>query len=156
MEVENKDFWKLSGIVLGLVAAIILLMLSGCRTRQITMTEVVEVPRIEHHYQNTTSRDTIFQKDSVTIFQRGDTIFNNTVQHHYHSVYLRDTISRNDTITVVKPVNVPVPVEKELSRWQKIKMSTGGYLFGLLGIAVVGGICYIFRRRIPIIKNLVK
>ena len=90
------------------------------------------------------------------VLQRGDTIYNNSVQHHYHSVYLRDTVSRNDTITVIKPVNVPVEVEKELTRWEKIKMSAGGYLFGLLGIAAVGGICYIFRRRIPIIKNLVK
>lgn len=41
MEVENKDFWKLSGIVLGLVAVIILLMMTGCKTKYIASEPVL-------------------------------------------------------------------------------------------------------------------
>ncbi len=137
---KDKEFRPLYIMILVLVACIVMTMaLVGCKTKYVMAEpQVVEVPRIEHHYQNTTSHDTIFQKDSTIIFQRGDTIYNNSVQHHYHSVYLRDTVSRNDTITVVKPVNVPYPVEKSLTFWERTRMKAGSLfiilLIGLLGV----------------------
>ena len=39
-------------------------------------------------------------------------------------------------VTVTKEVKVPYPVERELSRWQSMKMELGGWAFGIL-LAVV-------------------
>ena len=145
-----KDTCKLVILALILVICILLTFLTGCKTRYIaTEPQIVEVPRIEHHYQNTTSIDTIFQKDSVTIFQKGDTIYHNTVHNYYHTSHKTDTVNTTDTITVVKKVNVPYPVEKELTSFQKTKMDVGGFViwgFGILSIVTI--IAFVFRNKI--------
>ena len=48
-----------------------------------------------------------------------------------------DTIYKpSKKVTVTKEVKVPYPVEKELTRWQQMKMELGGWAFGIL-LAVV-------------------
>ena len=42
-------------------------------------------------------------------------------------------------------IQVPYPVEKELSRWQKIKLELGGWAFGMvlaLLFVIIGNIVY--------------
>ena len=49
-------------------------------------------------------------------------------------VKYRDRIIRRDSI-VYRDKEIPYPVEKELNRWQKFRMTLGGYtLFALLGV----------------------
>ena len=40
-------------------------------------------------------------------------------------------------------IEVPVPVEKKLSRWQKIKMDVGGWAIGAMSTVLLGVIGYI-------------
>lgn len=58
----------------------------------------------------------------------------------------RDTLFLpSKEIYVDRKVEVPVLVEKELSRWEKIKIEVGGWAIGLLsGLAVIG-IGYVVR-----------
>lgn len=44
-------------------------------------------------------------------------------------------------ITVIKVVKVPYPVEKELTRWQRMKMELGGWAFGIIaaGVLIITG-----------------
>ena len=44
-------------------------------------------------------------------------------------------------VTVTKEVKVPYPVEKELTRWQQIKLELGGWAFGIIITAalIIGG-----------------
>jgi hypothetical protein len=58
----------------------------------------------------------------------------------------RDTLFLpSKEIYVDRKVEVPVFVEKELSRWEKIKIEVGGWAIGLLsGLAVIG-IGYVVR-----------
>lgn len=51
----------------------------------------------------------------------------------------------NDSLRAVKrdSVSVPVPVEKKLSRWQKIKMDVGGWAIGAMSTVLLGVIGYI-------------
>lgn len=145
-----KDTCKLVILALILVICILITFLTGCKTRYIaTEPQIVEVPRIEHHYQNTTSIDTIFQRDSIMIYQLGDTIYHNTVHNYYHTSHKTDTVNHTDTITVVKKVNVPYPVPVELSAWQKTKIDVGGFVIWGFGIlSVVGIIAFVFRKKI--------
>lgn len=58
----------------------------------------------------------------------------------------RDTLYLpSKEVYVDRKVEVPIPVEKELSRWEKIKIEAGGWAIGLLsGLAVIG-IGYVVR-----------
>nr|DAJ81247.1 MAG TPA: hypothetical protein [Caudoviricetes sp.] len=51
----------------------------------------------------------------------------------------------NDSLRAVKrdSVSVPVPVEKKLSRWQKIKMDVGGWAIGAMSAVLIGIVGYI-------------
>lgn len=53
-------------------------------------------------------------------------------------------------VTVTNEVKVPYPIEKELTRWQKIRLNIGGWIIGIvLGIIIliVGRMVYIKRLR---------
>ena len=44
-----------------------------------------------------------------------------------------------------RKVEVPIPVEKELSRWESFKIEVGGWAIGLLSGLVVIGNGYVVR-----------
>ena len=53
-------------------------------------------------------------------------------------------------VTVTKEVKVPYPVEKELTRWQHIKLELGGWAFGIIiafTLIIVGWILYNSRKK---------
>lgn len=59
---------------------------------------------------------------------------------------LRDTVYLPSRETIVtKEVEVPVPVEKELSRWEKAKIEVGGWAIGLLSGCLVVGVGYVIK-----------
>lgn len=51
----------------------------------------------------------------------------------------------NDSLRAVKrdSVSVPVPVEKKLTRWQKIKMDVGGWAIGAMSTFILAVVGYI-------------
>ena len=102
-----------------------------------------------------TVRDSIAIHDSVVIIkdEQGNIKERLIVRYrdHWHATQDNLTLLRlidrykasNDSLRAVRrdSVSVPVPVEKKLSRWQKIKMDVGGWAIGAMStvlIAVVG------------------
>ena len=51
----------------------------------------------------------------------------------------------NDSLRATKKerIEIPVPVEKKLSRWQKVKMDVGGWAIGAMSTVLLGVIGYI-------------
>ena len=94
------------------------IILVGCTTTKYVPVENVKVDSI---YVAKIERDSIFERDSVFVAVKADTVFFSRVQYRYRDRIVRDTISvqRSDTITKV------IEVEKSLSYWQqkKIQMS---------------------------------
>lgn len=139
----------------------VLFLLVACKaqkefiTEKDTQVEVVEKPVIHEVYKVNTVRDTVFNRDSVYIIQRGDTIYNNTVREFHHYSHTTDTIHSNDTITkvVVQPVEhilkekVEVEVEKPLNWWQKLRMSLGETFIGAF-ILFIGYLIFIRKKKI--------
>ena len=111
-----------------LIYIIILLILAicfvSCRTQYIP----VESVRTEYKTRDSIRFDSIYQRDSVYMLVKGDTIY----QYRYKYLYRYLTTNRTDTILKHDSIPSPYPVEKQLSRWQTIKMELGGYLFWLL------------------------
>lgn len=53
-------------------------------------------------------------------------------------------------VTVTKEVKVPYPVEKELTRWQQMKLELGGWAFGIIiafSLIIVGWLVYRSRKK---------
>jgi hypothetical protein len=77
----------------------------------------------------------------VFLLIKGDTVY----KERYKYLYRYLTINNTDTVIKTDSIQVPYPVEKELSRWQKIKLELGGWAFGTalaLLFIIIGNIVY--------------
>lgn len=114
-----------------IVVAIIVAMLTGCKT-----SDPVVVERISHDtiYRLQLSRDSIMVRDSIYITERmqGDTLI--LTRDRWHTAY-RDRLM-HDTTYISKCDTIPqvVEVEKRLTAWQRVRQDLGTMLifFALL------------------------
>lgn len=114
-----------------IVVAIIVAMLTGCKT-----SDPVVVERISHDtiYRLQLSRDSIMVRDSIYITERmqGDTLI--LTRDRWHTAY-RDRLM-HDTTYISKCDTIPqvVEVEKRLTAWQSVRQDLGTMLifFALL------------------------
>ena len=90
-------------------------------------------------YQDRFFRDSIYLHDSIRVEVKGDTVFRDRYRYLYRDREIRDTVQ----VTVTDSIPYPVVVEKELSKWNQLKVDVGGYLIGLilLLIAIMVGYC---------------
>ena len=108
------------------------LVLGGCKTKY------VSVPEIHTEYitrvDTTVRRDSVYLKDSVYVERKGDTMYiNKTVyRDRFHHIYKVKT----DTIVKRDSVNVAYPVEKEMSRSERLFVAMGKF-FAALVIALL-------------------
>lgn len=134
-------FWKWACI--GLVIVVVLLAFTGCKTK-----EYIKVPSVRTEYVCRTDTfakfDSIYMKDSVYVFQKGDTVFHNKVVYRdrYHNIYNVKT----DTIIKTDSVAVPYPIERQLTKNEQRLMSLGrfyiAFLFILAACAIVFTLWY--------------
>lgn len=99
-------------------------------------------------YISRLERDSIHVRDSIylEVMQRADTVYQTK---YVQKVVYRDAI-RVDTLYVVQvdSVEVPVPVERELSRWERAKMKIGGIFVEVIGIVCLTvAVAWYVRRR---------
>lgn len=77
-------------------------------------------------------RDSIVQRDSVFVKEKGDTIYVNKYKYIYKNKLIRDTMY----IAQIDSVRVPYPVERKLSKWQSMKLELGGIAMGALIVSI--------------------
>ena len=122
-------FWKWACI--GFMIGIILLAFTGCKTK-----EYIKVPYVRTEYVCRTDTfaklDSIYMKDSVYVFQKGDTVFHNKVVYRdqYHNIYKVKT----DTIIKTDSVTVPYPIERQLTKNEQRLISLGRCYIAILFI----------------------
>lgn len=153
---------RISAVLGVLLLAVVLL---GCASHRATQglqsSEAVKTLIIRD-----TVRDTLITRDTVSRFQniyrqdstatriKGDTVFvdrwhtyiekDDQLQAHtakqanqtLRDVYFGDTVR----------VRIPVPVERKLTKWEKVKQDVGGLALGALGVAFVGAAIWFYRR----------
>lgn len=137
MKWYSKEAW-ISTILTIVVGLLTVLLLGGCKTK-----EYIKVP--EHHTEYVVRKDTvakldsIYVKDSVYVFQKGDTVVISKIAYRdrYRNIYKvkLDTIFKHDSITV------PVPCERTLTKGEQRLMTLGrcyiGTLLALLSLLMV-------------------
>ena len=124
------------GIFFWLVlSGIVCFFLGSCKTKYVSVPEYHNV-YVEKH-DTLVTRDSIYQKDSVYMWMRGDTIFKEKYSVLYKDRW-RDKIVYRDSIRV-DSIRVPMPVVTERKmRWQDKAAYIGlGIVISLVIIIVV-------------------
>lgn len=112
---------------------------SSCRTQYVP----VETVRTEYKIHDSVRFDSIYQRDSVFMYHNGDTIY----QYKYKYLYRYLTINKTDTLIKTDSIQVPYPVEKRLTHWQKVKMELGGWAFGGLVMTLIFIVVLIYKSK---------
>ena len=115
------DWWQLAMVVMFILMAAGIL--ASCKTK----TQIVTVPEYHKEYivrSDTVARvDSVLLHDSVFVYNVGDTIVINKVAYRdrVRNVYK----VRTDTLVRRDSVNIPYPVEKQLTKAQQRYMTIG-------------------------------
>lgn len=121
---------------------IILLMLAICLTSCRGIKSVpVETVKTEYKTRDSIRFDSIYEHDSIFLFVKGDTVYKEKYRYKYR--YL--TINKTDTVMLTDSVQIPYPVEKQLTRWQQMKIELGGWAVGVIVILSIVLMLKLFR-----------
>ena len=107
-----------------LISGLILFFATGCRSVQPV---IVEKTKIE--YKDRLRVDSIYNRDTVQIYGRNDTIFKDVIRWRERF--------RLDTVSVVKIDSIPYPVEviqevNKLTKWQRWRLTILNIIGGLI------------------------
>ena len=119
-------------------AFLALMMLQGCRTKYVSVPEYHNVYVTKH--DTLTKYDSIYQKEYVDRYVKGDTVFLTKTQTDYRFRNIYKTLYR-DSIKI-DSVRVPYPVERKLNKWESLKMEVGGWAVGVLSVMLLAVIGY--------------
>lgn len=112
------------------MTTLLLLVVWSCRTTEYVPVEVV---RSDTTYINKVQRDSIYQLDSVYILDRGDTVLITKIKYLYRDKLVRDTVYRSK----VDSIQVPYPVEQQLTRWEQFRLDVGGWAIASVIIIIL-------------------
>ena len=116
---------------------LLMVFLGSCTTTKYVPVETV---RVDSVFVAKVERDSIYERDSVFVAVKADTVFLSRVQYRYRDRFVRDTVSvlRCDTVTKI------VEVEKPLSFWQQKKLELAGIVLWV--IPLFAGVLVFVRR----------
>ena len=109
---------------------VLFLFLCGCRTEYVP----IESVRYDSVMIEKLMRDSVFVRDSVYLKEKGDTVFK------YKDRFVYVYKNRVDTFFAekIREVEVPVPVERKLTWWERVKLNYAEWVIAVLvAIALV-------------------
>ena len=103
-------------IILLIPILAILSVFAGCKTK----TVLVPVDRIKIEYRDRLRIDSVYNRDTVNIYERGDTVYLQTIKWRERF--------KLDTVSVVRTDSIPYPVEvvkeiNKLTKWQRWRLN---------------------------------
>jgi hypothetical protein len=112
-----------------LLAILVVFLLTGCKTK----TVLVPVKETKIEYRDRLRIDSIYNRDTVQIYGRNDTIFKDVIRWRERF--------RIDTVSVVKIDSIPYPVEviqevNKLTKWQRWRLTILNIIGGLIIVYV--------------------
>ena len=103
---------------------LLMLILCGCRTEYVP----IESVRYDSLMITKLMRDSVYVRDSVYLKVKGDTIFKNKDRYVYVYKNLVDTFYMEK----IREKEVPVPVERKLTWWERVKLDYAEWVFGMI------------------------
>lgn len=150
MKARDKRFVSAYGALVTWMALMLLamaaLMLSGGCTRKVYVPTEHIVYSTDTVYEAVLRVDSVIQRDSVAVVQKGDTVLITRYRDRYRVKERTDTVYKAKTDSV--RVREPYPVERELTKWEQTKMDFGGMAIGgLIAVVVSAVIVWIVKRK---------
>ena len=113
----------------------ILSVFTGCKTK----TVLVPVDRVKIEYRDRLRVDSVYNRDTLNIFQKNDTVF-------HEKIKWRERF-KIDTVSVVKVDSIPYPVEvvrevNKLTKWQRWRLNA----LNIIAIIIVAYIVIKIRK----------
>ena len=95
---------------------VILSLFTGCKTK----TVLVPVEKVKIEYRDRLRIDSVYNRDTVNIYERGDTVYLQTIKWRERFKF--------DTVSVVRVDSIPYPVEviqevNKLTKWQRWRLN---------------------------------
>ena len=105
----------------------ILSLFTGCKSK----TVLVPVDRVKIEYRDRLRIDSVYNRDTVNIYEKNDTVF-------LHTIKWRERF-KFDTVSVVRVDSIPYPVEvvtevNKLTKWQRWRLNA----LNIIAIIIVG------------------
>lgn len=113
--------------------------LSSCQSVQ-----YVPIEKVRHDsiYFSKILHDSIYQRDSIYVDRKGDTVLIYKDRYLYKYKNLIDTMYINQ----ITNIQIPFPVERELSWWQSVKLQVGEIAIGIIiGLIII--VIWLIRRK---------
>lgn len=139
MKLYNYIIKKVSWCITLAPFMCMLFIICSCRTVKYVPVETIKV---DTTYINKLQRDSIYMLDSVYVKEKGDTVLIEKYKYLYRDKLVRDTMY----ISKVDSIQVPYPVEKELTRWQQFRMNLGGLAVCIVVISILILIVYEIKK----------
>lgn len=119
--------WRI--MYLSVAVLIVATWLISCRTQYVP----VETVKVEYRTRDSIRQDSIYLRDSVYMTVKGDTVY----LYKYKYLYKYRYIDRTDTLMTTDSIQVPYPVEKQLTGWQQLKLDYGGAAMLVIIVIVI-------------------
>ena len=122
---------------IGVIIFFVTLMLVMSIVCSCATTKIVERVKRDSVYVDRLNRDSIYQRDSIYMLIKGDTVYKYEYKYSYRDKLLRDTISISKPDSIPYIVEVPKYVDKKLSWWQSTLLYTGAiaWIVAIIGLA---------------------
>ena len=107
-----------------LILFLVMYFFCECRTEYVP----VESVRYDSLMIEKLIRDSVFVRDSVYVQEKGDTIYK------YKDKYVYVYKNQVDTFYMekIREKEVPVPVERKLTWWERVKLEYAEWVFGMI------------------------
>lgn len=135
------------GLFIALFVLTVLLLMGGC-TKRVYVPVENTVTRTDTVYSAKVRVDSVIFRDSVAVMQKGDTVYMTKYRDRFRYRERIDTVYKTCTDSVQVCVQVPVQVERRLTRWERTKMDFGGmFLGGMVAAIICAVLVWIVKRK---------
>lgn len=150
-------------VILWFLAFVLIFFLMSCRTQYVPVKEVhteyvAKTDTVHHHDSTHSEKETIIREvnkgDSALLAKYGIQLRDNErmilfLQRELESAHELILEHSHDSVAKGDSIPIPYPVTAELSAWQKVKVTYGGYAMGVVLLVAVGAVLWLRRKWPP-------
>lgn len=134
MRNRSKAYIGCGWSLIGAIAILIIFFFASCKSVEYIEAPVVHTDTL---YQSKVVHDSIYQHDSITIKEKGDSVWIERWHTKYVDRLRTDTVISHVRDSIPYPVPEPYPVPAELTWWQQTLTKLGWLMLAVIGAAII-------------------